>query len=46
MISDAPTWGYTFWIINFFWVIWLVLSFVVSIVVGTVILRNWEIVKY
>lgn len=45
MIPDTQTWDYTFWIINFYWVIWLVVSFVVSIVLGTVILRNWEIAK-
>jgi len=45
MIANKQTWGYTFWIIHFYWVIWLVVSFVVSIVLGAVILRNWEIVK-
>lgn len=45
MIPDGQTWGFAFWIIHLYWVIWLVVSFVVAIVLGTVILRNWEIVK-
>lgn len=45
MIPEGQMWGYPFWIINFYWVIWLVVSFVVSAVLGTVILRNWEIAK-
>jgi len=33
------------WLIQTYWIIWLVLSFVVSFVLGAVILRNWETYK-
>lgn len=45
------TYGYGFWgfsplrLIQGYWIIWLVFSFVVSFVLGGVILRNWETVK-
>jgi len=34
-----------FWLIQGYWIAWLVLSFIVSIVLGATVLRNWEIAK-
>ena len=34
-----------FWLIQGYWIAWLVLSFIISIVLGTAVLCNWEIAK-
>lgn len=34
-----------FWLIQSYWIAWLVLSFIISIVLGTTVLRNCEIAK-
>lgn len=34
-----------FWLIQSYWIAWLVLSFIISVVLGSTVLRNWEIAK-
>jgi len=34
-----------FWLIQSYWITWLVLSFIISIALGTAVLHNWEIAK-
>lgn len=34
-----------FWLIQSYWIAWLVLSFIISVVLGATVLRNWEIAK-
>jgi len=34
-----------FWLIQSYWIAWLVLSFIVSIVLGATVLQNSEIAK-
>lgn len=38
---NVTPWG----MIQAYWIVWLVLSFVVSFVLGAATLRNWENVK-
>jgi len=46
MIPGCRIWSFTpLWLIQSYWIVWLVFSFVVSFVLGAVILRNWETVK-
>jgi len=45
-MPGCGSWGVNpLWLIQSYWIIWLALSFVVSFVLGAVILRNWETVK-
>lgn len=38
--------GFTpLWLVQSYWVVWLLVSFLVSFTLGAVILRNWEVVK-
>lgn len=34
-----------FWLIQSYWIVRLLLSFIVSMVLGAAVLRNWEIAK-
>lgn len=46
-ISMIPCQGSeaAFWLIQSYWIAWLLLSFIISIVLGATVLCNWEIVK-
>jgi len=36
---------YALWIVQSYWVIWLIGSFVVSMILGGIIFRNYEMAK-
>lgn len=46
MMPGCGFWGLSpLWLIQSYWIVWLVFSFLVSFALGAVILRNWETVK-
>ncbi len=46
MIPGCVFWGFTpWWLIQSYWIVWLVIPLIISFVLGAVILRNWEAVK-